>query len=183
LTNTPEDILKTYWGFSIFRPQQKEIIQSVLQGKDTIALLSTGGGKSICYQIPALAKDGIAIVITPLVALMKDQVAQLTQKGIKALCIPSGISYKELDIVLDNCIYGNYKFLYLSPERLQQEIVRTRISQMPVNLIAIDEAHCISQWGHDFRPAYLQISRLRALVPDTPMPTTYNTKCFSLCAK
>jgi len=169
LTNTPEDILKTYWGFSIFRPQQKEIIQSVLQGKDTIALLSTGGGKSICYQIPALAKDGIAIVITPLVALMKDQVAQLTQKGIKALCISSGISYKELDIVLDNCIYGNYKFLYLSPERLQQEIVRTRISQMPVNLIAIDEAHCISQWGHDFRPAYLQISRLRALVPDTPM--------------
>ena len=143
MTNTPEDILKTYWGFSKFRPQQQDIIQNVLQGKDTIALLSTGGGKSICYQIPSLVQEGITIVITPLIALMKDQVAQLTQKGIKALCIPSGISYKELDIVLDNCIYGNYKFLYLSPERLQQELVGSRIQQMPVNLIAIDEAHCI----------------------------------------
>jgi len=169
LTSTPEDILKTYWGFTKFRPQQKEIIQSILEGKDTIALLSTGGGKSLCYQIPAIVLPGITIVITPLVALMKDQVTQLTQKGIKALSIPSGIPYKELDTLLDNCIYGNYKFLYMSPERLQQEIVSVRISQMRVNLVAVDEAHCISQWGHDFRPAYLEISKLRTLTPETPV--------------
>ena len=134
--------------------------------KDTIALLSTGGGKSLCYQIPALALDGIAIVVSPLIALMKDQVSQLKEKGIKVLSLPSGITISELDSLLDNCIYGNYKLLYLSPERLQQELVIERIKQMNVSLIAIDEAHCISQWGHDFRPAYLDIYKLKDLKPE-----------------
>ena len=137
--------------------------------KDTIALLPTGGGKSICYQIPAIASEGIAIVVSPLVALMKDQVATLKEKGIKALSIPSGIPFTELDALLDNCIYGNYKMLYTSPERLQQEIVLERIKQMNVSLIAVDEAHCISQWGHDFRPSYLEISKLRDLKPEAPV--------------
>lgn len=166
----PLSIATHYWGFTSFRPLQKDIIYSVGSIKqDTIALLPTGGGKSLCYQIPALANEGIAIVISPLIALMKDQTDGLKKKGIKAIALPSGIPYKELDALLDNCIYGNYKMLYLSPERLQQEIVLTRIKQMNVSLIAVDEAHCISQWGHDFRPAYREIFRLREIHPRVPI--------------
>nr|WP_321222435.1 RecQ family ATP-dependent DNA helicase [uncultured Psychroserpens sp.] len=161
----PINILEQYWQHTSFRPYQEEIINSVLENNDTFALLPTGGGKSICFQIPALIKDGICIVVSPLVALMKDQVNSLKNKGIKAMAITSGIKYSELDTLLDNCIYGNYKFLYLSPERLQQDIVKQRIEQMNVNLIAVDEAHCISQWGNDFRPAYKNITVLRQLQP------------------
>ena len=161
----PLHILERYWGFTSFRPLQEDIINAVISGEDTFALLPTGGGKSLCFQIPALAKNGICIVISPLIALMKDQVQGLKNKGIKAMSITSGISYDELDVLLDNCIYGNYKFLYLSPERLQQELVQDRIRQMDVNLIAVDEAHCISQWGSDFRPAYKNIALLRQLQP------------------
>ena len=161
----PINILERYWKFTSFRPLQEEIINAVLNGEDTFALLPTGGGKSICFQVPALAKDGICIVISPLVALMKDQVRALQNKGIKAIALTSGIKPTEIDTLLDNCIYGNYKFLYLSPERLQQELVQDRIRQMNVNLIAVDEAHCISQWGNDFRPAYKNITLLRELQP------------------
>ncbi|WP_242206157.1 RecQ family ATP-dependent DNA helicase [Aestuariivivens insulae] len=161
----PINILERYWKFTAFRPQQEAIIQSVIEGEDTFALLPTGGGKSLCYQIPALAKEGICIVISPLIALMKDQVQSLNNKGIKAMALTSGIAFSQLDTLLDNCIYGNYKFLYLSPERLQQELVQERIRQMHVNLIAVDEAHCISQWGNDFRPAYKNIKLLRQLQP------------------
>lgn len=169
MKDTPQHILKTYWGYDTFRPLQEDCIQSILKGQDTIALLPTGGGKSLCYQIPALASEGIAIIVSPLIALMKDQVLNLQEKGIKALAITSGLRYSDLDTLLDNCIYGNYKLLYLSPERLQQELVIERIKQMNVSLIAVDEAHCISQWGHDFRPAYRKISRLREIKPDTPI--------------
>jgi ATP-dependent DNA helicase RecQ len=161
----PINILEQYWNHTSFRPLQEEIINSVLENNDTFALLPTGGGKSVCFQIPALIKDGICIVVSPLVALMQDQVNSLKEKGIKAMAITSGIRYSELDSLLDNCIYGNYKFLYLSPERLQQDIVKQRIEQMNVNLIAVDEAHCISQWGNDFRPAYKNITILRQLQP------------------
>ncbi|MEZ4803447.1 MAG: RecQ family ATP-dependent DNA helicase [Gelidibacter sp.] len=161
----PIDFLERYWNHTAFRPMQEDIINAVLENEDTFALLPTGGGKSICFQIPALMKDGICIVVSPLIALMKDQVNKLHEKGIKALAITSGISFSDLDTLLDNCIYGNYKFLYLSPERLQQDLVKDRIQQMNVNLIAVDEAHCISQWGNDFRPAYKHISCLRELHP------------------
>ncbi|MBU3821584.1 RecQ family ATP-dependent DNA helicase [Flavobacteriaceae bacterium XHP0103] len=163
--NHPVNILERYWGFTAFRPLQEEAINAILQGEDTFVLLPTGGGKSLCFQVPALAKEGICIVISPLIALMKEQVQNLQEKGIKAMALTSGISYSELDTLLDNCIYGNYKFLYLSPERLQQELVQDRIKQMNVNLIAVDEAHCISQWGNDFRPAYKNIALLRQLQP------------------
>ena len=163
----PINILERYWNFTSFRPLQEDIINSVLNGEDTFALLPTGGGKSMCFQIPAIVKEGICIVVSPLVALMKNQVSVLQNKGIKAMALTSGISYNELDTLLDNCIYGNYKFLYLSPERLQQDIVQQRIKQMNVNLIAVDEAHCISQWGNDFRPAYKNIVILRQLHPQT----------------
>ncbi len=161
----PINILERYWNFTSFRPGQETIINAVIKGEDTFVLLPTGGGKSLCFQIPALAKKGICVVVSPLIALMKDQVQALNNKGIKAMAITSGISYNELDTLLDNCIYGNYKFLYLSPERLQQELVQSRIKQMHVNLIAVDEAHCISQWGSDFRPAYKNITLLRQLHP------------------
>ncbi|WP_026753303.1 ATP-dependent DNA helicase RecQ [Sediminibacter sp. Hel_I_10] len=161
----PINILERYWQHTSFRPLQEEIINAVLNNEDTFALLPTGGGKSVCFQIPALIKDGICIVVSPLIALMKDQVKTLKDKGIKAIALTSGISYQELDTLLDNCIYGNFKFLYLSPERLQQDIVQQRIEQMNVNLIAVDEAHCISQWGNDFRPAYKNITILRRLHP------------------
>ena len=161
----PINILERYWKFTSFRPEQEAIINAVIDGEDTFVLLPTGGGKSLCFQIPALAKEGICIVVSPLIALMKDQVQALNNKGIKAMAITSGISYSQLDTLLDNCIYGNYKFLYLSPERLQQELVQGRIRQMNVNLIAVDEAHCISQWGSDFRPAYKNITVLRQLQP------------------
>ena len=161
----PIEVLERFWHHTSFRPYQEDIITSVLNREDTFALLPTGGGKSICFQIPALIQDGICIVISPLIALMKDQVNTLKAKGIKAIALASGMSYKDLDTQLDNCIYGNYKFLYLSPERLQQTLVQDRIQQMKVNLIAVDEAHCISQWGNDFRPAYKNISILRQMHP------------------
>lgn len=161
----PIELLEHYWGFSEFKPQQEAIIEAVLANEDCIALLPTGGGKSVCFQIPALIKDGICIVVSPLIALMQDQVNTLKAKGIKAMALTSGFSYDDIDRMLDNCIYGNYKFLYLSPERLQQDLVQERIKQMNVNLIAVDEAHCISQWGHDFRPAYREIKSLRTLHP------------------
>lgn len=166
---TATEVLRRYWGFDQFRPLQDEIIQSVLHGHDTLALLPTGGGKSICFQVPAMMKDGICIVVSPLIALMKDQVENLKAKGINAIAIYAGMGKREIDILLDNCIYGNIKFLYLSPERLLSPIVRERISYMDVNLIAIDEAHCISQWGYDFRPPYLQLTSLREIHPDTPV--------------
>jgi ATP-dependent DNA helicase RecQ len=162
-------ILSNYWGYDQFRPLQEEIIQSVLDGKDTLALMPTGGGKSICFQVPALLKPGICIVVSPLIALMKDQVENLNEKGIKAIAIISGMGKRELDIALDNCIYGDIKFLYVSPERLLSDIVKVRISHMNVNLIAIDEAHCISQWGYDFRPPYLKLTELRDIHPKIPV--------------
>jgi len=161
----PIQILERYWNFTSFKPLQEDIINAVLEGEDTFALLPTGGGKSMCFQIPALAKEGICIVVSPLIALMKNQVNTLTEKGIKAMALTNEYKYNEIDTMLDNCIYGNYKFLYLSPERLQQDIVQNRIQQMNVNLIAVDEAHCISQWGNDFRPAYKNIILLRKLLP------------------
>lgn len=161
----PIDILERYWGFNAFRPLQEEIINAVLDNEDTFVLLPTGGGKSLCFQIPALIKEGICIVVSPLIALMHDQVEQLKKMNIRAMAISSKYTYQEIDTMLDNCIYGNYKFLYLSPERLKQDIVQERIKQMNVNLIAVDEAHCISQWGNDFRPAYKNIPILRDIHP------------------
>lgn len=169
MKQTIQQILIQYWGFNQFRPLQEDIILSVLDNNDTLALLPTGGGKSICFQVPALAKEGICIVISPLIALMKDQVNNLNNKGIKALAIHSGLHSKEIDIILETCIYGDIKFLYLSPERLQSDIVKERIKSMRVNLLTIDEAHCISQWGYDFRPPYLKIADIRELLPNTPI--------------
>ncbi|QEC74940.1 RecQ family ATP-dependent DNA helicase [Mucilaginibacter ginsenosidivorax] len=166
---TIEEILKQYWNHDHFRPMQAEIIKSVLLGHDTLALLPTGGGKSVCFQVPALAKEGVCIVISPLIALMKDQVENLKDKGINAVAIVSGMGRREIDLALDNCIYGTVKFLYLSPERLLSELVQERIKYMKVNLIAVDEAHCISQWGYDFRPPYLHIADLRQLHPNVPV--------------
>ncbi|MDP5231004.1 MAG: RecQ family ATP-dependent DNA helicase [Cellulophaga sp.] len=165
----PKTILKKYWGFDNFKPSQEKIISAVLAQKDVLALLPTGGGKSLCFQIPALAQEGICIVVSPLIALIKNQVDTLKAKGIKAIALTGGISQDDLVDLLDNCLYGNYKFLYLSPERLQQDIIKDRIQQMNVNLIAIDEAHCISQWGNDFRPAYLNCAILKDLAPNTPI--------------
>lgn len=165
----PHQILKQYWGYDKFRPLQEEIIQSVLQGKDTLALLPTGGGKSICFQVPALALDGLCLVVSPLIALMNDQVQNLQKKGIKAAAIHSGLSLRDTDTLLDNCVYGSYKFLYVSPERLTNEMFRARLAKMKVSLLAVDEAHCISQWGYDFRPPYLKIAEVRALLPNVPL--------------
>jgi len=166
--NRYEQILTKYWGYSKFRPLQEDIIRSVMEGNDTLALMPTGGGKSITFQVPSMAKEGICIVITPLIALMKDQVENLLKKDIKAIAIYSGMTKDEIDVALDNCIYGNVKFLYISPERISTEIFQYRIKYMNVNLIAIDEAHCISEWGYDFRPSYLKIADLRQLLPDVP---------------
>lgn len=166
---TIHQILKEYWNHDSFRPLQEEIINSVLEGRDTLALMPTGGGKSVCFQVPALATDGICLVVSPLIALMKDQVENLQRKNISATAIVSGMSRREIDIALDNCIYNGVKFLYLSPERLLSELVQERIKYMNVNLIAVDEAHCISQWGYDFRPPYLHIGDLRQLHPEVPV--------------
>jgi ATP-dependent DNA helicase RecQ len=163
------ELLNKYWGHTTFRSGQESIIESVLAGKDTLALLPTGGGKSICYQIPALAKPGLCIVVSPLIALMRDQVDNLNSRGIKALAINSAMNKREIDVALDNCVYGNYKFLYLSPERLETPIFKARVPKMNVNLIAVDEAHCISQWGYDFRPGYLKIEALREILPAVPI--------------
>jgi ATP-dependent DNA helicase RecQ len=165
----PLEILETYWGHTSFRNLQEEIISSVLDGKDTVALLPTGGGKSVCFQVPAMVMEGICVVISPLVALMSDQVAALKEKGIKALHLSGGLSPDDLTALLDNALFGNYKFLYLSPERLQQEQVQNALRKMNINLIAIDEAHCISQWGNDFRPSYLHVHILRELHPYVPI--------------
>lgn len=158
---SPESILKKYWGHDQFRPLQREIVQAALDKKDVLALLPTGGGKSICFQVPGLMLEGITLVISPLIALMQDQVRQLRAKKIPALAVHSGLGRQEIDIALDNCVYGKYKFLYLSPERLQTDIFLERFRKMNVSFIAVDEAHCISQWGYDFRPPYLQIASLR----------------------
>jgi ATP-dependent DNA helicase RecQ len=166
---TPIEILKQYWGHSAFRPMQEDIIQSVIEKQDTLALLPTGGGKSVCFQVPALMMEGICLVITPLIALMKDQVEQLRRKKITAHAIYSGMSYKEIDIILDNCVHGKVKFLYVSPERLKTELMIERAKKMNVCLLAVDEAHCISQWGYDFRPPYLQIAQFREFIPDVPV--------------
>jgi ATP-dependent DNA helicase RecQ len=162
---SPRETLKKYWGYDEFRPPQDQIIDAALAGRDVLALLPTGGGKSVCFQVPALCMEGTCVVITPLIALMQDQVARLKQRGIVAVAIHSGLSRQEIDILLDNCVYGTVKFLYVSPERLQTEIFQERFKRMNVRLVAIDEAHCISQWGHDFRPPYLQIKILRELQP------------------
>ena len=155
------EILQKYWKHDQFRPLQKEIIDSVLSGQDTFALLPTGGGKSICFQVPALMKEGICLVISPLVALIKDQVQNLQSRNIKAIALTGGLKSDEISVLLDNCQYGNYKFIYLSPERLQTDWILERIKQLPISMIAIDEAHCVSQWGHDFRPSYLKIANLK----------------------
>jgi ATP-dependent DNA helicase RecQ len=162
-------ILKKYWGYDNFRPLQEDIIVSTLNKNDTLALLPTGGGKSICFQVPALAMEGLCIVVSPLIALMKDQVENLQKKGIKAIAITSAMSFREIDIALDNAIYGNFKFLYLSPERLENKLFLERLSKMKISLLAIDEAHCISQWGYDFRPSYLKIAEIREKIPDVPV--------------
>ena len=165
---TALQILQKYWKHDTFRSLQNEIIDSVLSGQDTFALMPTGGGKSICFQVPAMMQEGICLVISPLVALMKDQVANLQQKDIKAIALTGGIKSEEMIDLLDNCEFGNYKFLYLSPERLQSDWILERIKNLPINLITIDEAHCVSQWGHDFRPAYLKISNLKTHFPKVP---------------
>ena len=162
-------LLKQYWGYDRFRGIQEDIINSISENKDTLGLMPTGGGKSITFQVPALAKDGLCLVITPLIALMKDQVQNLRKRGIKALAIYSGMSRQDIITTLENCIFGNYKFLYISPERLDTEIFRTKLRKMKVSMITVDESHCISQWGYDFRPAYLKIAEIRELLPDIPV--------------
>lgn len=166
---TYQEILKQYWGYDDFRGIQKEIIESIGNGHDTLGLMPTGGGKSITFQVPALAQPGLCLVVTPLIALMKDQVRNLRDRGIKALAVYSGMTREEILVALENCIFGDYKFLYISPERLDTEIFRTKLRKMKVSMITVDESHCISQWGYDFRPAYLKISEIRELLPDAPV--------------
>ena len=163
------EALKKYWNYDSFRPMQKEAMEAVLSGRDTLVLMPTGGGKSIIYQLPTLVSDGLCIVVTPLIALMKDQVDRLRHMGISAVAVHSGLSSRQIDIALDNCVYGDVKFLYVAPERLSSEMFRLRVDRMNVSLLAVDEAHCISQWGYDFRPSYLRIKELRRLLPDTPI--------------
>ena len=167
--NKYQEILKQYWGYDSFRDLQEDIISSIGEGKDTLGLMPTGGGKSITFQVPALAQSGLCIVITPLIALMKDQVQNLRKRGIKALAIYSGMTRQEIVTALENCIFGDYKFLYISPERLDTEIFRIKLRSMKVSMITVDESHCISQWGYDFRPAYLKIAEIRELLPGVPV--------------
>ena len=162
-------ILKKYWGYDSFRGIQEEIIHSIGEGRDTLGLMPTGGGKSITFQVPALAREGLCLVITPLIALMKDQVQNLRKRGIRALAIYSGMNRQDILTTLENCIFGNYKFLYISPERLGTDIFRTKLKKMNISMITVDESHCISQWGYDFRPAYLKIAEIRELLPDVPV--------------
>lgn len=169
MTDDYRKILKDYWEYDNFRGIQEDIIRSIGSGRDTLGLMPTGGGKSITFQVPAMAKDGLCIVITPLIALMKDQVRNLRDRGIKAIAIYSGMTREEIIIALENCIFGNYKFLYISPERLDTEIFRIKLRSMKVSMITVDESHCISQWGYDFRPAYLKISEIRNLLPGVPV--------------
>jgi ATP-dependent DNA helicase RecQ len=169
VSEQPLDILQQYWGYSHFRPLQEEIIQSVLADQDTLALLPTGGGKSVCFQVPGLIREGVCLVVSPLIALMKDQVQQLQRRGVRAEALYAGLKPGDIDRIVDNAVYGHLQFLYLSPERLKTDIIRARLPRMPVNLIAVDEAHCISQWGYDFRPAYLEIAEIRELLPSVPV--------------
>ena len=164
-----ETILEKWWGYKEFRPMQREIIESVLQGRDTLTLMPTGGGKSITYQVPALAMEGLCIVVTPLIALMKDQVDQLQRRGISAVAVHSGLDPRRIEIALDNCTYGDVKMLYIAPERLETEAFKVRLRRMTISLIAVDEAHCISQWGYDFRPSYLNIAKVREFAPNAPI--------------
>ena len=165
---TPQEVLSKYWGYPSFRPKQEEIVRTALEGKDVLAILPTGGGKSVCFQVPALMKEGIAIVVTPLIALMKDQVQNLNDRGIKALCVNAGMGRREVELTLNNALYGDFKFLYVSPERIGTPMFQAFVREMQVSYIVVDEAHCISQWGYDFRPDYLNIGRLRELV-DAPV--------------
>ncbi len=169
MEKTPLKILEKYWDYFSFRPLQEDIINNVIQKKDTFVLLPTGGGKSLCYQIPTIIQDGICLVISPLIALMKDQVDSLNKKGIKAIALDSSLNYQDLERELTNCLYGNYKFIYLSPERLQSELILKRLEKININLIAVDEAHCISQWGNDFRPAYNNINKVKEVLPNVPI--------------
>ena len=162
-------ILKQYWGYDHFRGIQADIIHSIGEGRDTLGLMPTGGGKSIAFQVPALAMEGMCLVITPLIALMKDQVQNLKKRGIRALAIHAGMSREDIVTTLENAIFGNYKFLYISPERLATDIFRIKLRRMHICMIAVDESHCISQWGYDFRPAYLQIAEIRTLLPGVPI--------------
>ena len=164
----PLDILKEYWGYDSFRPMQEEIVSAALEGKDVLAILPTGGGKSVCFQVPAMMREGIAIVVTPLIALMKDQVQNLNDKGIMALCVNAGMGAREVETVLNNAAYGDFKFLYVSPERLGTRLFKNYVQEMNISFIVVDEAHCISQWGYDFRPDYLQIGNLREMT-DAPV--------------
>jgi ATP-dependent DNA helicase RecQ len=163
------EILKKYWGYDAFRPNQEEIVDDAINGHDVLALLPTGGGKSICFQVPGLAREGITIVISPLIALMHDQVNNLKKNGIRAIALTGGMSYREMDITLDNARFGGYDFLYTSPERLKSELFIERFKTMPVNLLVVDEAHCISEWGHDFRPSFLEIAAIRQYHPEVPL--------------
>jgi ATP-dependent DNA helicase RecQ len=163
------DTLQKYWGYKSFRPLQEDIIRSVIDGRDTMVLMPTGGGKSLTFQVPAMTLPGICVVVTPLISLMKDQVEGLKKLGIKAVAVHSGCTREEIDIALNNCLYGGYKFLYISPERIETPLFKIRIQEMQVNLITVDEAHCISQWGYDFRPSYLKIAELRSFHPQTPV--------------
>src|SRR4030095_6349440 len=169
MNRDPFAILKKYWGYEQFRPLQEDIIHSILQGEDTLAILPTGGGKSICFQIPSLMSEGTCLVISPLIALMKDQVEKLQSKNIHALSIISGMSYFETKKILHQAAYGPCKFLYVSPERLQTRLFLEYLPALTLNLIAVDEAHCISQWGYDFRPSYLTISKIRKEKPGIPI--------------
>ncbi len=166
---SPLEVLQQYWGHAAFRPLQEDIIGSALAGRDTLALLPTGGGKSICFQVPALCQEGICIVVSPLIALMKDQVSNLQKRNIPAVAIYSGMNKRQIDILFENACNGAYKFLYISPERLKTDMAKVRVQRMNVNLLAIDEAHCVSQWGYDFRPPYLEIAEFRKLIPKTPV--------------
>lgn len=180
VSHTPLDILRKYWGYDSFRPMQEEIVKTAVEGKDVLAVLPTGGGKSICFQVPAMMKDGIAIVVTPLIALMKDQVQNLNDRGIKALSVNAGMGRREVELTLNNAAYGDFKFLYVSPERLGTPLFRSYVPEMNVSYIVVDEAHCISQWGYDFRPDYLQIGRLRELV-DAPVIALTATATPKVC--
>lgn len=169
MSNKSVEILSNYWGYSQFRPLQEEIVDAAIYGKDVLALLPTGGGKSICFQVPGIAREGITIVVSPLIALMEDQVTQLQKRGIRAKALTSGLSFREIDILLDNAKFGGVDFLYISPERIQTRLFQERVKQMEIGLFVVDEAHCISEWGHDFRPAYTEVAKLREFHPEVPI--------------
>ena len=166
---SPLEILKKYWGYDVFRPLQTDVIHSALNGDDALVLMPTGGGKSICYQVPGIILPGVCIVVSPLVALMEDQVQNLKRRGVKAEFIHSGLSLKDVDRILDNAVYGALDFLYIAPERIKSHLFITRFEQMPVGLLVVDEAHCISEWGHDFRPEYRRLREIFERISDVPI--------------